>query len=638
MHSDIFTRLEYGASQPLSSIRSPNVRAAALSAADKDIDEAMRLTRTLIIRRNALVPISLLPPELLLQIFHIHALEEPPWSSTRLLGWIGVTHVCHHWRQVTLGDPSLWSRISGIPARTPWVSETLARARGAPLVIDPVGMPSSGVLSTFPPHLSHTRELRLRNLTMNHADGVREICSQEAPVLEHFELCIEGRSSATLQELVGEAFFKGHAPMLRTLSLSQVHIPWSLIPRGQLTQLKITLFPEISSDDADDTPSIGNFNELIDLLVNCPALDILVLESCLPPVSTEYSHGQTPQAVYLPCLSRLCLSGLTSRLRNLLKMLELPSSTKLHLRCISVSANDDYLLLSLVSAQFHNPAPVEFKSFRITADSMEYQIDVVASTSISTSTTYPFNVFAGDMESDAELALSFEGLFGSGHWVNIFGRICSILPLSNLEFLSVSIPIANEPINWDELSQRCKGLTRIHASGRGTCHLLRVLTPPRHPNTRSRGKDGKWRKNKRNIREAPAQASSNDAPHVPAFPKLESLSLEKMEFDESVPNAGVVYDMLTTALQRRKAYNVPLKMLSIDRCCISSNRANALKNLVQEFHWDGDQGVSPNNYYGSDEYDDFSDFAEPGFRWEGEDFFGHTQAAWEPWENSSDGW
>ena len=642
MHSDIFARLEYGASQSRSSIRSPGARAAALSAAAKDIDEAVCLTRSLTIRRKALVPISLLPPELLLQIFHICALEEPPWYSTQLLGWIGVSHVCHHWRQVALGDSSLWSTISNIPAITRWVSETLARARGAPLVIDPVVKPSSGMLSTFPPHLSHTRELRLHNLSMNHADVVREICSQEAPVLEHFELGIEGDSPATIQELVGTAFFKLQAPRLRTFTLSQVCcIPWSLIPRGHLTELTITSFGEISTDDS---PSIENFNELIDLLVNCPALEILIFKFCLPPVPTEYSHGQTPQTIHLPSLSRLCISESTYRLTSLLKMLKLPSSTKLELRCTSedIFTNDDCPLLPLVSAQFHNPAPVKFKSFRITADYVEYQeyeIAVLASTSIPTSTTYSSDVFT-DMESDAELDLSFEELFRSDHWQNILGQICSMLPLSNLEFLSVSIPFADESANWVELSQRCKDLTRIHASGRGTCHLLWVLTPPRHPSTRSCGKGGKGRKKKRNNRDAPAQASNNDTPHVPVFPMLESLSLEELDFDESVHDAGVVYDMLVNILQRRKAYSVPLKMLSIVRCRISTKRANALKKLVREFHWDGVDGFPPDNHE-DDEFDDtavnLSDIPGPDAQWEDFDF-GDTQAERDWWENSSDGW
>ncbi|KAI0252264.1 hypothetical protein BJV78DRAFT_1124881, partial [Lactifluus subvellereus] len=75
--------------------------------------EAARLhILTLLTRRNALAPISLLPSELLAQIFHFHALDEPSWSNRKSFGWMKVTHVCRYWRQVALEDSSLWARFS----------------------------------------------------------------------------------------------------------------------------------------------------------------------------------------------------------------------------------------------------------------------------------------------------------------------------------------------------------------------------------------------------------------------------------------------------------------------------------------------------------------------------------------------
>lgn len=92
----------------------------------------------------------------------------------------------------------------------------------------------------------------------------------------------------------------------------------------------------------------------------------------------------------------------------------------------------------------------------------------------------------------------------------------------------------------------------------------------------------------------PAQASNNhDALHVPFFPKLEYLSVGMLDVNEqSVPIASEVYDMIATPLQRRKAYNVPLKTLNLARCGICTKHADALKELVQEFCWDGDEGES----------------------------------------------
>ena len=45
-----------------------------------------------------------------------------------------------------------------------------------------------------------------------------------------------------------------------------------------------------------------------------------------------------------------------------------------------------------------------------------------------------------------------------------------------------------------------------------------------------------------------------------------------------------------TAVQNRTTASL-LKMFRIDDCAISSRRAKALQNLVQEFHWDGKEVI-----------------------------------------------
>jgi hypothetical protein len=138
----------------------------------------------------------------------------------------------------------------------------LARAKNSPLDIDInlEEMSSPDVLHMFTPHLPLTRELRLHGLSMLHSNSVRAIYGQEAPALEHFELGVSAISLITLQELDGTTLFKGRAPKLRTLILSQVLVPWSLIPRGQLAQLTVSL-----SNEACIVPSRHGLNLLVDL-------------------------------------------------------------------------------------------------------------------------------------------------------------------------------------------------------------------------------------------------------------------------------------------------------------------------------------------------------------------------------------
>jgi hypothetical protein len=621
--------------------QTPAARAAALSTIDKEIEAARQLTRSLLSRRNTLALISVLPPELLARIFHFHAFVEPAWSTdVRRLGWIAVTHVCQRWRQVALDDSSLWTRISGYSASAEWIAETLVRARNAPLVVDLVGTPIPEILAMFPGHISHTRELRLRNLSQLHSQTIREICELEAPELEDFELGLSIASPFHFDEIVGKTLFKGRTPKLRTLSLAQLYIPWSLIPRGQLTQLKVVIYR--GDPIADLSPA--DLDQLFDLLINSPQLEILALEFCLPKMLSQVSHGQP---IHLPHLSRLSVGGPTSRVANLLKRLTIPSSATLHLRCISETSPtyNDHLILPLVASHFHGSAPMEFKSLRVTG--LERLIDVAASISPPSSPVYHPHLIDADLDNQAELTLSFDGLhdFGPSNQADMIRQICRILPISNLEFLSISASDTVQSVDWYQLFQRCKKVTTIQASGRGTTGLLQSLAPPKPTNTPS-GSKGKKRKGKR-ATQGQGQAANNAAGGSRAtstaapFPKLTSLLLENLNFNITVSSYGMLGDALINILRRRKTDSkTPVKTLTVDNCVITASRANSMQKHVEDFIWDGDEGPQPVVY----PYDDWdidddysSDFIETGARLE-DYFHGTTQAEWEWFANYSDGY
>ncbi|KAH9980630.1 hypothetical protein BJV77DRAFT_1073459 [Russula vinacea] len=562
--SDVFARVESGFNHD------PSVRAAAISAIDKEIcgqpkevDE--QHLRSLLTRRNSLAAISLLPPEALARVFHFLVLEE------QNPGWIRATHVCCFWGQVALGDSSLWATISGIPTNTEWIPEMLARARNAPLDIDiDLGETSNQeVLLMFPPHLSHTRELRLYSLSMLHSDSIRGIYSREAPDLEHFELGVSETSLIVFRDIGGTTLFKGQAPRLRTLFLTQRDIHF-------------------------DVPSHRDLYQLIDLLVHCPELEVLVLGCCLPPQLAQFPHSPT---IHLPRLSRLCLAGSSSRITNLMKMLKLPSSTIVHFHCVSdnTPTHNDRLLLPVVTAQLQSPAraaPIEFRRLNVTVSRMDRALEVTASTSLPTSRTRQSQDFEGDMDDD-EFVLSFDGLPELGNWTDLLEGVWKMLPISNLEFLSVSAFDIIDSVNWVELIKRCTKVTTMQAIGRGTSGLVQALTTPKLTNPR---RGGKGKKKIRGTRDStPAQLARSTALHAdaPIFPKL-----------------AVVEEGLR---QRKVAYKAPLKMLRIDNCAISAKRTRALQKLVQKFHWDGKEGFL-------DEFEDFGDYDsdsdETGEWWE----------------------
>jgi hypothetical protein len=527
------------------------------------------------------VLISLLPTEILAWVFRLLVLEEPPFSGGRNLGWIRVTYVCRHWRQVALDDSSLWARIGGTPSNTKWISEMLARAKNAPLDIEVNGAARSSAeaLLLIPPHLSHTRQLRIHGLSELHSGSVREFFSWEAPALEHFELALTAYPPITFPGLDGNMLFKGHAPRLRTFSLSRVVIPWSLIPRGELTQLKMA-----RSNSNEEVYSSGDLNQLIDLLVNCPALEIPALDSCLPSQLSELPHDRT---VYLPHLSRFRLCGSTSRIMIMLKTLKLPSLTALHLDCISkftyIPNNSESLLLPVILAQFQTHAPIEFKSLTIQCHTTS-SLNITTSTFPSTLRNRQTPHFESDIVSNTELVLSFYRLSKPGHSTDLLEKACKTLPISNIEFISMSATDIID-INWVELFSCCTNVTTMQAIGHGTSSLVRALTA-------GSSKEGRKRKpdNRESTLVQPARTLAHA--HSAIFPNLKFLELTGLNFTEGKYPPSILFEVFERGLEQRMAASgAYLKLLRISDCNISTEHASDLQDLVQDFHWDENEGL-----------------------------------------------
>jgi hypothetical protein len=640
--SDALARPKCELDQLRSTIHNLSTRATALSAIEKEIDAARAHITSLLMHRNNLTPVFLLPPELLARIFHFHSLAEPPWHGVNRLGWITDTHVCRHWRQVAMDHASLWARISGFPMSTKWITEQLSRAKSSPLVIELLGSPTLETISFFPPHFPHTRELRLRGLRKDHFAVIKELCALEAPDLEHFELGVTVESPLTSQNFVGASLFHGNAPKLRTLALCQVRVPWSFFPRCQFTQLKIVLCEE----EWNEAPSLESLEQLMDVLLNCPNLEVLVLEYCLPSMLSQYMNKRT---VPLPRLSQLTLTGSISRVVRFFEALNMPSSTKLNLHCVveNCFGNQAGLLIPLVYSHFNRSSLVNFRSFKAAINHLERSLEIVASTTAPVSTVSPSSVFDSDPEGDSpELSLSFIAHSEFGQFENILERACGILPITEVQFLSVSAPDSFHALNWGELFRKCAKVTTIEASGHGTTTLLQTITPPKAPPKPSNNNNYKGKKKGRGKKkEVPPQPVDNAPVCAPVFPKLTSLLLKKFDFSESVPHVGTVYNVLNTLIQRRKNRKVPLKMLSIERSILCQQHATTLEKLVREFHWSGEDAMSFDEY----DFDEFDHYSSDyhggdyhgadyhGARWE--DFFvGTSQAEWEWWENYSDGY
>ncbi len=101
-------------------------------AIDDEIKVSEQVTQELKYRRNALAPISRLPPETLAEIFSLLFSADASEYSPYMKG-IRVTHVCHRWREVALSSPHLWNHIIFNKLKLAGFTEILARAKMSPL-------------------------------------------------------------------------------------------------------------------------------------------------------------------------------------------------------------------------------------------------------------------------------------------------------------------------------------------------------------------------------------------------------------------------------------------------------------------------------------------------------------------------
>ena len=99
----------------------------------EESDQALKL------RRNALSPVSSLPPEVFATIFSFLCL---PVTSSLVgkpdhhLARLRVTRVCHQWREIALNQILLWSHVDFTTLNLAGIGEILVGAKSVPLYLE----------------------------------------------------------------------------------------------------------------------------------------------------------------------------------------------------------------------------------------------------------------------------------------------------------------------------------------------------------------------------------------------------------------------------------------------------------------------------------------------------------------------
>ncbi|KAI0309480.1 hypothetical protein OF83DRAFT_1158460, partial [Amylostereum chailletii] len=279
---------------------------------------------------NALLPISLLPIEVLCQIFALVAATDPvvtdnryrgyPILTRQTRGWIRVSHVCRSWREAALGCPTLWTNVP-LYSGDFWRDTFLARSRAA--AID-VTAPRMGTKWHTTSIILSEHLHRVRNLTAYiPSQDVLDFLSSPAPLLEHLDIeCFSGGPVP----LIFPNLFSGDAPRLTSVFVSESS-SFPAHPTLYANVSKFAISSSILDPDAFHIPSTFDF---FSTLQSMSEIAYLQLDGCLPAVPGPPWPEHT---LHFPHLSHLELQGPISHVSGVLDQIRLSRLCVLRVHC-----------------------------------------------------------------------------------------------------------------------------------------------------------------------------------------------------------------------------------------------------------------------------------------------------------------
>ncbi|KAI0264840.1 hypothetical protein BC834DRAFT_236174 [Gloeopeniophorella convolvens] len=547
--------------------REPELRKSLRATILEDIKSTGLCMCLLYTKLNALAPVSLLPTELLVRIFHLLRDHRDYYKNVPQLPLlIAVTHVCRHWSEVALNDSSLWSTIWDhiLQCNQKWLIEMLTRSENAPLDIQ-FHSPNADLLHALTRHSSRISRLSLFGL--EDGGALRDLLKTEAPALEDLRMVAQSDvvsydpSASTSQFRL----FHRQSSKLQKMHLRDIHIPWAFFPKRTLTHLEIFF---VAWCLTEEITRLGTLDDLIDVITNSPCLEQLTLNKCLPPVSSQPT-ALARTVTEMPRLCRLDLSGPSSSVLRIFQSLHAPVLRALTLRSIATNQAEVAswpTVAPSVLSRFHRMRSVTVKDLRLKVHGK------YADTTIG--------VWSPSVFTPAVPLLSYYGTFVALEFQNhlpnmqeyheaVWQKVCAALHMVELEsvHVSISLPSNIEPPRWTQLFDQCANVTMVSAQWHGAESLLRSMTP-RDP--------------------TPSVTSQDLDEPAPAllFPGLTRLFLEEFNFERSYSEAGSIYEIVLKLIERRKRCGAPIKELHIYGCHASPVEVASLDALVPKFRWD----------------------------------------------------
>ncbi|THH05579.1 hypothetical protein EW146_g9867 [Bondarzewia mesenterica] len=452
-----------------------------------------------------------LPVETLSHIFSVLTIMSPVLVGRAHgysnLGWIVVTHVCRHWRQVALRNPLLWTEIDTSligRARMEIMAEFFSRSQRAPVNLFhrfPIGDSSIDVtpsldeqLLLLSEHLSHVKVLDL-SCVPGSLEMVADRLRAPAPLLE----------SLTLQTYLPRdtvpgfkvpvfalGLSSGDAPKLRSAHLDGLLFPWACDAMKFLTRLNIQL-PYPSPYDPADT-ALPSYEQLLAAIESMPHLKVLLLSNCLPLHPSEESvppDAFRGRVIHLPRLATLSLEGPVLSCASIASCFSFPASTRIHLGCPADDNHaESFRHLLRIIAKHYSGGAAPLRTLIVLSATNFVQVRAWRFSRMHRGRPI-FNDLT--TKRPPALSLSWTWQMDAG-WdtVRMMDAICTGLPLEGLGTLSVyggMLSSSWTAQTWLDLFGRSQNLKHLRSVGTEISYLPRALVMPVIPREQLTGNE-----------------------------------------------------------------------------------------------------------------------------------------------------
>ncbi|PIL31219.1 hypothetical protein GSI_05917 [Ganoderma sinense ZZ0214-1] len=404
--------------------------------------------------------ISNLPPELFVQVLD--------WVY-RLLRRIGITWdtnwtvpyqlVCRRWRDVVCSTPQFWQEIT-INSSPKWLDFCLTRCAGAPAIVD-VFHPTcpEAIFTTLARHASIIRAFRVHCdvACLYDLEGLPSLLATPMPALE--VLLLHGPYYES--EILDVPLTHDLVPRLTSLEL------WNCIaPRDVAVYTPLRYLTFLGTKWA------GSYDEFLDVLCNCQALEYLRLDEELldsfaeklasPPIDTR--RRTTPPNLDLPHVKTVELSGQRGALFHLLATIHMPQATAVELTNCDDDDESGPLITRLLAPNPQLRIPF-FSSLR--------------TVSLSCWDGDPFNVsLHGGPDGNARFSVDYGMVHnelwpGNSYLEHNLVALMNIFSVASVHTLEVQGRLDEVAVEtWHRVFQTFSSLRTLRVKGRGTLDTL----------------------------------------------------------------------------------------------------------------------------------------------------------------------